>query len=759
MIRNRSIATLARKSFRNGSVTLLPLLLFLFSFFLTKSQSEIPIGSWRIHISYNNIHSITLSEQKVFAASENGIVVLEKAVNSIITYSKIDGLSGQGITAMQYHPETDQLIVAYKNGKVDLIKANKISSFDLLRNSSLPGPKKINHISIRENLAYLASDFGVVIFDLTKKDTKETWRDIGANGQTLRIFKSAFKDDSIFLATDKGVLAGDLGTNLMDFNFWKRFDIGTFSDTIQSIEAFNGKIYAAVKNDGLFRYEAGKWSKESFLENEPLQSLNASTENLFISSDTTLWRLSIGNILSQILSAKLTSPNMAVEEPNGDLWIADHQNGMVSGRSGNFIPYLPNGPSNWRSTKLRYHDGIIYSLGGGYTSSLTPLGIPGNIDEFGQGLWSTQSSSMTDLTDISFIENSDQKFVSSFGFGLEERNELGVIQIYDESNSPLVNTSATSKSVYISSLQQVPDGLWAANYGASQPLHFLSANGTWSAYAFAPSSSRYPLLMAVDFYNNIWIVPNPNQGGGLMVFDKEKNKSRFLTNVNGAGGLPSMAVRSIAMDRDGSIWLGTDEGVCYFSDPSTVFAPEVNAIKPIFESRFLLRDDKITAIATDGGNRKWIGTERGVWLFNPSGEELIYNFTMENSPLLSNVILDIEVNNQTGEVFFATDQGLVSFRGDATESDFQFKNVKIFPNPVTPGFNGKVGMSGLATDAVVKITDIAGKLVWESNANGGTASWDVKDYRGRRVSTGVYLVFCVTADGSENVVGKIAVVE
>ncbi|HEY9045605.1 MAG TPA: T9SS type A sorting domain-containing protein, partial [Ohtaekwangia sp.] len=138
---------------------------------------------------------------------------------------------------------------------------------------------------------------------------------------------------------------------------------------------------------------------------------------------------------------------------------------------------------------------------------------------------------------------------------------------------------------------------------------------------------------------------------------------------------------------------------------------------------------------------------------------LIYNFTAENSPLLSNVILDIEINQQTGEVFFATDKGIVSFRGDATESTSTFESVKIFPNPVTSNFSGSVGIKGLATDATVKITDVSGKLIWQTQANGGTATWNVQDYNGRRAATGIYLVFAATADGAESVVGKIAVVE
>jgi len=167
----------------------------------------------------------------------------------------------------------------------------------------------------------------------------------------------------------------------------------------------------------------------------------------------------------------------------------------------------------------------------------------------------------------------------------------------------------------------------------------------------------------------------------------------------------------------------------------------------------------VTSIAIDGGNRKWMGTGRGVWLFNPTGEALVHHFTTANSPLLSDNILDIEINAQTGEVFFATDKGLVSFRGDATEGTAVFQQVKIFPNPVTSAFMGTVAINGLATDAIVKITDISGKMIWQTQAQGGTASWNVQDYHGKRAATGIYLVFASTPDGSESAVGKIAVID
>jgi hypothetical protein len=729
-----------------------------FTSFPINAQSEIPLGAWRLHISYNSINSIAVSDQKVFGAARNGVMVIDRSDKSIETYTKLTGLSGTGITNLNYDQERRQLLVVYEDGKIDVIKDDVVTSLDPTRNSALSGSKKINHISIHEDLAYLSADFGVILFDLVRGEVKETWRDIGANGSTLKIFESTFKGDSIFLATDRGVLAGELNTNLLDYTFWKKFDSAEFSDSIISVAAFNDKVYAAVSGTGLFRYESGVWTKQNILQDVSLKSLDASPTGLFISGDSALWRLSSDNIFSKIEDDLLHEPTMAVEE-NNQLWIADDENGIVSNPAGTFVSYLPNGPSNSRAFNLSFSNKILYLLGGGYSSEYTPLGSKGRIDQFSQGSWSQQSSSLLDLTDIAFNSDTDLTYISSFGYGIEERNMDGSLKTLDENNSPLINTNFPSRSVMISSIERASDGLWVANYGAPQPLHFLSDQNSWESYSFSVAASRYPLKLAVDFFNSLWVVLNPAQGGGVLVFNKDENANRYLSNVDGSGGLPNKAVRSIAIDREGLIWLGTDEGVCYFYSTDEVFSSGVDAVNPIFENRFLLRDDKVTAISVDGGNRKWIGTERGVWLFSPNGEKLFYNFTAENSPLLSNAILDIEINDETGEVFFATDQGLVSFRADATESTQQFQTLKIFPNPVTPSFQGTVSISGLATDAIVKITDISGKLIWETRAYGGTASWNMTDYSGRRAKTGIYLVFSSSSDGAETAVGKIAVIE
>ncbi|HEX5167673.1 MAG TPA: two-component regulator propeller domain-containing protein [Cyclobacteriaceae bacterium] len=734
-------------------------LISIYVLFISQSalaQNDIPIGTWRMHLSYNTINSITFSNDKIYGAAESGIVVLDRDDNSISSYSKINGLTGSSISFINYDNVTSQLLAGYEDGNLDIIKENTITNFDRLTDPTIPGSKQINHITFRDGTAYLSCDYGVVVFNMFQREVQETWRDLGPGGELISIKQSAIKGDSIFLATSMGVLAGDLDDNLLDFNNWKRFDKNEFNGPIHSVVFFNNTIYATIDNEGLYYYENGLWTKESFLTNITFQSLTSSSENLLICEGNKIWKLSAANSLISITSSLITTPKFALQDDQQKIWIGDLSNGMVSDRTGSFASYIPNGPAFIAATRLKFIDNRLYALRGGYAVNFQPKGNAGVLSTFASGLWSTEPSPAQDLTDVDVIGGT--LFTSSYGYGVLSGDISSPDIIYNETNSSLVNLNPGMNGVYVPALEHSADNLWVCNYGAASPLHLFS-NNSWQSFNFGFTTARYPLDLLIDYAEGVWIMLNPSQGGGVLVFNQKENKTSYLTNQTGSGGLPSKNVYAFARDRDGYIWIGTDKGVAYFTNPTQVFSSGVNAVWPIFENRYLLTDEKITAIAVDGGNRKWIGTERGVWLFNPTGEEQVYSFNVTNSPLPSNVILSIAADPTSGEVFFSTDKGMVSFRSDATDSQFSFQSVKVFPNPVTPEFNGTVGISGLATDAIVKITDVSGKLIWQTQANGGTATWNVRDYNGRRASTGMYLIFSATPDGGESFVGKIAVIE
>ena len=164
----------------------------------------------------------------------------------------------------------------------------------------------------------------------------------------------------------------------------------------------------------------------------------------------------------------------------------------------------------------------------------------------------------------------------------------------------------------------------------------------------------------------------------------------------------------------------------------------------------------ITDIEVDGGNRKWFGTENaGIFLLSADGSQIVQSFTTDNSPLISNNILEMEFNQMTGELFIITDKGLISYRADASYEDPEYSDVKVFPNPVKPDFSGPITIQGIRYDSDIHVTDVAGNLVYKTTSNGGTATWDGKTLLGERVKSGVYLIWTAPNTGKGRKVGKV----
>lgn len=717
----------------------------LFFSFGTRAQ-HIPPGTWRVHLSYNDVRLLQVTPGKIFAATTSGILLYNAQEKSLRTYTKLDALSGTGISALGYDSQRKQLLVGYENGLLDIIGEVEARSFKRLRDADITESKAIRNITVHGDLAYLATAYGVVSFDLRQLEIKEAWRDLGEAGERLAIYQSTFHNDSVFLASANGVLAGNLRDNLLDFSNWTRFQTGGLSGPINAIVTFNNKVYASGLT-GLYRFTGDGWVQEPYLQYTGIRSLSSAAESLLIIADQAVWVIDRQGNVSHIADPLIAAPAMAAQDNAGNVWISDGANGLVSNAGGTFRSYLPNGPSRNDFYKLESGNGRIFAIAGGFSEGGVPLNRPGTLNIFDNGSWSSPAVSATDLTDVALRSN--QTLIASFGSGILVTDASGEVTVFDETNSPLAGAAGDAR---ITDLAPSADGLWVASYNDDASLHLLQSGGNWESFAFAYAGADKPTRLAVDGRGNVWMALSTTGAGGLIAYDHEARREYFKTTAAGAGALPHAHVTCLAADRDGVMWVGTGAGIAWFPSATE------DAIKPIYEGRFLLRNEKITAIAIDGGNRKWIGTEGGVWLFSPTGETLVHHFTTENSPLLSDSIDDIAIHPATGEVFFATHKGIVSYRSDATQAGPDFGNVRIFPNPVRPDFSGTVAVDGLASDARVRITDVSGNLVFQTQANGGMASWNVRDGHGKRVATGIYLIFAISADGSKSMVGKVAVV-
>lgn len=741
------------------------------------AAQDIPLGTWRTHAAYLPATQLAIADQRVYVASATGFFYYDLQDNSLKTLSKIDGFSETNISALAYHSGTQSLVIGYQSGNIDILRNGRITNIPTLLVANLTGSKQIRHISFRGNTAFLATSVGLLVLDLVRLEIRETYRNIGTNGTSVQFFASGVSQDSLFVATSAGVLRASLATqaNLQDFTSWRSFTptsgIGTQPPLWLTVR--NNQVYVSINGVGIRKYtHQGQWSALALPALSTVNDLSTAQNQVFICQPGRLWLLDLADNLQAFTDSRLTNPQKATQNGAGAIWVADLQNGFVTNLSGGFASIRPNGLARNEAWQLYTLPQTIGLTTGGYTSTLAASNNLGGFAEFRQGEWrsftaydalnTTPIPALRDIVSAAFDPRTQATYWASFRDGLLRRN--GATQGFDR----ITNTTAgsllqaqPSGDVSITSVAVSPNGdLWVANPNPSATdVVVLRANGTWQGFVGINAAAQNPVEIFIDSQNQKWIRLNPAQGGGIWLLDDVRPRSRYLSATLAEGNLLSNTVLCITQDVEGQVWIGTDQGVNVFSNPANAFNTNFTAFTPVFGNRPLLRGEQIQTIAVDGGNRKWIGTTTGAWLFSPDGRSQILNFTTQNSPLPSDNILDIAIEPISGEVFFATDKGLVSYRGTATLRSDANGSIKVFPNPVTPNFTGLLGISGLAADAIVKITDINGGLVYETRSNGGTAVWNLIDFRGERVNTGIYLIFAAQEDGSAAVVTKLAVVE
>ncbi len=308
------------------------------------------------------------------------------------------------------------------------------------------------------------------------------------------------------------------------------------------------------------------------------------------------------------------------------------------------------------------------------------------------------------------------------------------------------------------------NNLWVTNAFVERAIKVLRANGQWQSYSLdgiSPtySSGRYG-SMAIDKNNTKWI---PAYNEGIIAFNDQLNNKFIVINFEN-GNLPDQVVNCVAIDNRNQLWIGTFKGLRILSSVDRFISEnELTTTSIIIQEGDLAQElfyqQSILDIKVDGANRKWVSlADAGVFLVSPNGQQTIYRFTKNNSPLPSDNVNDIEIDDVTGEVFFATDKGLVSFLGVSTKSSDDLTNVYVYPNPVRPEFFGTVKIAGLTDKANVKITDIEGNLVFETTSEGGTIEWDTSAFGNYKVASGVYMVFVASQDGLDSTVKKIMIV-
>jgi len=765
---------------------------------------------WQSHYSYNRIVDVVDAGNSIFAAAENAVFRYDVTSNAIETITTVEGLSGENITTIYYSDIYETLVIGYETGLIELYFVSDGSVFSVVdiveKQNITPERKRINHFYEHEDIVYIATDFGISLYDLDRLEFGDTYF-IGAGGTQVAVKQTAVNNNQIYAACfdEAGIKISDLNNpNLIDFQQWNTLINGNYTTIVE----FQDRVYAS-RASGII-YEITSTSINN------LFNINPSPIDVEVNNDVLVYATS-NEVQVYNATMNLTAtfqPSTDFETDFSAAVINDNEVYMGTSDFGvlnntltpsEYLEINPNGPLFNSVFKLDASTGAVWATFGEYSPALNPYpldskGISYLIDDVWEDIPYDSLFGARDLNTITpNIFNPNQVFISSFFSGLLELNNFEPTLLYNQANSGLESLILSGNPNYVdirvSETEYDRNGLlWVLTSRVENALKsFDPATNNWQSYSFSDLIED-PLLDELGFFdleidNNgtKWIGAYSN---GLLAYNENIVNNPLRSISSEEQNLPFPRVTALALDNRNQLWIGTILGLRvlfnttgFYEDPN----PSLNSIIILEDgiARELLEDQLITDIEVDGSNNKWVGTgDSGAFYFSADGQNTIYHFTTNNSPLPSNTINDISVDEANGVVYIATNKGLLSFTAGGSKPTETLSEAYIYPNPVRPeyeilGFNNLnditkgIKIVGLTENVNVKITDIEGNLVAEAQSNinlrasaanynfaidGGTAIWNGRNLANNIVNSGVYLVMISDLDSFETKVLKVLII-
>ena len=754
----------------------------LFFFFALISQAQEQNPNWEDLFSYYSIQDISPGGGKVFAAAENSVFSYRRGTQEIEKISSIQGLSSEKINTIYYSENYNLLFIGYKTGLMDVYNPQDktvLKVVDIIEKVTItPANKRINHFYEYGDKLFISTNYGISEFRLNNLEFGDTFF-IGDAGEQLQVTQTTVLNDKIYAATQEGGLrfADVNSSNLVDFSLWQNISNNSF----RGVVTLNNAVYVMTNNNTLQQLQANNFiNKDQF--SQEVKDFRVNEEKLIV---TTFNRVKVyNNQLSTLVNISNFSdflPNLSSATIFQEvIYLGDLNEGLLAASTSNTSAFQflsPDGPLRNDVFGLSVIPNELWVTYGEYDVFFDPYPLKkAGVSHLMNEEWINISfESLDETKEIARTainpSNTSQVFLSSFFGGVLdiENNELQFV--YDSYNSPLQNVeenTSTNNDVRVNGIAFDREGnLWGNVSRVDNGLFKLSSGGSFQVFdtsEIVPGSGNNNLGLSELIIDNSGNVYFGSYIDGIVGYQPSTNTFAKVKGGETAGNLADNYVKSLALDNNNQLWVGTSRGLRVLYGPSGMFdnpnasANEIIILDDDGVAQELLAGSSISAITVDGNNNKWIATEAGAFYLSSNGQETIYRFTKENSPLPSNSVTDIEVDEVTGKVYIGTSNGLVAFRGTATSSSETFEKVRAFPNPVRPGYSGMVTIDGLREGANVKITDIEGNLVYEVFSEGGSIQWDSRAFGKHKVASGVYMVLISSRDQLETKVTKIMVI-
>ncbi|MBV6878394.1 T9SS type A sorting domain-containing protein [Epilithonimonas ginsengisoli] len=724
---------------------------------------------WSDLFSYNNVLTIREDNDRLIAATENGVFYYYPGTGEVKKLSKANGLHEVKISAFDYNAATQTGIVGYQNGNMDVITPNGIFLIvDIPLATGYNGTKKINHISINGDKAIVSAGYGVSVFNIARREFGDT-AFFSTGGAYLAANAAVLKENTIYVATNSGIKSHEINATFPVYTTWTNLVSGSFKkiDASASI-AFSTSTQVSYGTGSTFAQVPRTFTD--------VQDLRVTDSQIIVTDKTQVYIYSTNGVQQKNFNAGEDINTALVS--NGALFTGTKLSGIYNEQKNSL---KPDGPYNSASNKISLLNGQIWVASGnkdadsgknlGYyhydgSKWIYPQYFLNNPSGYNILDVVPDPSNPTEVYFTNFTYTSgaaqgvykmnNNDFVKKYSFNPNSQfyyKPVGLV--FDGQNNLFCSVQCTVPSL-------------SGNCANSSFYVFNRSNDAFGSTPFTtfniggvqkPVAKDGVIYIAAPFYSD----------GGAMIYNYNNSPANSSDDsfkvLKMSNNLPVNGTVSLSIDNNDDLWIGSREGLRILSNPKSAVLednPQTDAI--IIEenglAEELFRDANILQITADTGNQKWVSVDGGgVFYLSPNGDKTIYHFTKSNSPLPNDSVTDIQVDNKTGKVYFATINGIVVYQGDVTDVTSNFGDVLVYPNPVVYSqFKGNVRIRGLAAKTNIRITDAAGNLVHSAVANGGYFEWNLNNQRGVRVASGIYYVLMTNEDGTDTATAKIAVV-
>ncbi len=755
------------------------------------------LGTWRLHLSYYIATKSEAGGSTIYSLMNGNLLSYDTEDGEVRTYDHMDILSDVGIAYIAYSNEADKLLIVYNNGNIDLLdKDDNVQNLSSLKDKTMLN-KEVANVSIAGSMAYLATGFGFVEVDMKEGVFRNTYR------LPFTIYCITASDEAVFIGTPEGIRYCKKEDNLQLAENWKiRLGWGGFN----SMLFFQNKLIAK-NQDGIFVLDPYNTSKQYRITQGNFTSLKQIGKQLFWHNKKTYGFTSdVSGTDPTTLGAAVTTISYEnnwsdVSHANGTYWMSEQEKGLRGYKmSGNeFIPtgevIQPSSPIRDLGYNVSWAGDRLLVAGG--INTVSGFKNPATSMYYENGEWTnfTELETTGRFAKVEPVNTTDlvqdpldntHHFASLYRSGLCEYKDGKFVELYNVDNSPLKTTPGLLpssqwyyKQVFCSALSYDADGnLWMAqSMLPSAPFLIRKPDGKWLELDYESFRETSLIDKILHHSSGIKLVSSRRlDKRGVFCIDMKgterttDDKTRLLQDFVNQDDTPYLPDQFFCLceDLEGMVWVGTSAGLFVIEDVTKVFDKDfhftqikINRNDGSGLADYLFNDVSISCIAIDAANRKWIGTQsNGAYLISDDGQEMLHHFTTEDSPLLSNNVQSIAAHPGTGEVAFGTDKGICTFISDATtpEEELEKSNVVVFPNPVTPDYNGPIAIRGLVEDSEVKIISTGGQLVWNGTSSGGTCTWNGVANNGKPVASGIYHVVANTPEGGKAIMTRIVIV-